>query len=52
MKVVIPAAGKGTRLYNITKCLPKEMLPVGNRLICEYVSDELFFSLYKGYNSN
>ena len=32
MKVVITAAGKGTRLLPMTKELPKEMMPVFSKL--------------------
>ena len=30
-KAVIPAAGMGSRLLPLTKAIPKEMLPVGDR---------------------
>ncbi|MCE5321936.1 NTP transferase domain-containing protein [bacterium] len=39
-KAVIPAAGKGTRLIPLTKAVPKELLPLGNRPILEYIIDE------------
>lgn len=39
-KAVIPAAGLGTRFYPITKCIPKEMLPIKNKPIIHYVIDE------------
>lgn len=35
-KVVIPAAGKGTRLAPLTKHLPKELLPVGGRPMIQH----------------
>lgn len=40
MKVVIPAAGLGTRFLPATKSLPKEMLPVINRPVIQYVVEE------------
>src|ERR1041385_9002086 len=39
-KVVLPAAGLGTRLRPLTLALPKEMLPVGRRLVITHVLDE------------
>lgn len=40
MKVVIPAAGLGTRFLPVTKSLPKEMLPVINRPVIQFVVEE------------
>lgn len=39
-KAVIPAAGFGTRMLPITKSLPKEMLPVGNKPMIQHVLEE------------
>jgi len=39
-KVVIPVAGAGTRLLPVTKCQPKEMLPVGRKPAVQYVVEE------------
>jgi UTP-glucose-1-phosphate uridylyltransferase len=39
-KVVLPAAGRGTRLQPLTHFMPKEMLPVGERVVLQYVLDE------------
>lgn len=41
MKGVILAAGKGTRLYPITRHIPKPLLPMANRLTLEYVFDQM-----------
>ena len=40
MKVVIPAAGRGTRFLPLTKTMPKEMLPIVDRPIIQYVVEE------------
>jgi UTP--glucose-1-phosphate uridylyltransferase len=40
MKVVIPAAGLGTRLLPATKAQPKEMLPVVDKPTIQYVVEE------------
>jgi UTP--glucose-1-phosphate uridylyltransferase len=40
MKVVILAAGLGTRFLPATKSMPKEMLPVVNRPVIQYVVEE------------
>lgn len=40
MKVVIPAAGLGTRFLPVTKNQPKEMLPVLDRPVIQYVVEE------------
>jgi UTP--glucose-1-phosphate uridylyltransferase len=39
-KVVIPAAGLGTRFLPMTKAMPKEMLPVVDKPIIQYVVEE------------
>jgi UTP--glucose-1-phosphate uridylyltransferase len=39
-KVVLPAAGLGLRLRPLTAALPKEMLPVGRRLVIQHVLEE------------
>lgn len=38
---VIPVAGRGTRLLPLTKCQPKEMLPVGRKPTVQHVVEEL-----------
>lgn len=40
MKVIIPAAGLGTRFLPATKAQPKEMLPVLDKPIVQYVIEE------------
>ena len=40
MKAIIPAAGLGTRFLPATKCTPKEMLPVLNKPVIQYVAEE------------
>lgn len=39
-KAVIPVAGFGTRFLPVTKAVPKELLPVGNRPAVQYVVEE------------
>lgn len=39
-KAVIPAAGWGTRFFPITKALPKEMIPVVDKPVIQYVVEE------------
>jgi glucose-1-phosphate thymidylyltransferase len=41
MKGVILAAGKGSRLYPVTRIVPKPILPIANRLTVEYAFDRL-----------
>ena len=43
-KVVIPVAGWGTRSLPATKNIPKEMLPVYNKPIVQYVVEEAMLS--------
>lgn len=38
---VIPTAGKGTRLYPLTKNINKSLLPFGNKTIIEHLLDQL-----------
>lgn len=40
MRVVIPAAGRGTRFLPATRAMPKEMLPVVSKPVIEYVVEE------------
>ncbi len=39
-KAVIPAAGLGTRFLPATKAMPKEMLPLIDRPVIQYVIEE------------
>ena len=39
-KVVIPAAGYGTRFLPMTKASPKEMMPIIDKPIIQYVVEE------------
>ncbi len=41
MKVILPVAGKGTRLLPVTKSVPKPLLRVAGRPVLEYVMDKL-----------
>ena len=41
-QAVIPLAGLGTRMLPLTKALPKELWPLGNKSILEYILDECF----------
>ena len=43
-KAIIPAAGFGTRFLPVTKSIPKEMLPIIDRPVIQYVVDEAVFS--------
>ena len=43
-KAVIPAAGLGTRFLPITKAQPKEMLPVVDKPVIQYVVEETIAS--------
>lgn len=40
-KAVVPAAGRGTRLYPATRSQPKEMLPLGRKPTIQLVLEEL-----------
>lgn len=40
-KAVIPAAGLGKRLLPLTRSLPKEMLPIGQKPVIQHVVDEI-----------
>jgi UTP--glucose-1-phosphate uridylyltransferase len=39
-KAVIPAAGFGVRMLPVTKVLPKEMMPIGNKPLIQYAVEE------------
>ena len=43
-KAIIPAAGLGTRFLPVTKAMPKEMLPIVDRPVIQYVVDEIVAS--------
>ncbi len=40
MKAIIPAAGLGTRFLPATRCMPKELLPVLDKPVIQYVVEE------------
>ena len=46
-KVVIPVAGLGTRMLPATKAIPKEMLPLLNKPIIQYIVDEAIYAGFK-----
>jgi UTP-glucose-1-phosphate uridylyltransferase len=39
-KVVIPVAGFGTRFLPATKAMPKEMLPIIDKPVIQYIVEE------------
>src|SRR5437764_6855997 len=39
-KAILPAAGLGTRLRPLTNVIPKELLPVGGKVVLQYVLEE------------
>ena len=39
-KAIIPAAGLGTRMLPIARCIPKEMLPIVDRPAVSYLVEE------------
>jgi UTP--glucose-1-phosphate uridylyltransferase len=39
-KAIIPAAGLGTRFLPATKALPKEMLPILDKPVIQYIVEE------------
>jgi UTP--glucose-1-phosphate uridylyltransferase len=41
MKAIIPAAGYGTRFLPWTKAMPKEMLPIVDKPVIQYVVEEI-----------
>ncbi len=43
-KVIIPIAGLGTRMLPATKAIPKEMLPVLNKPIIQYIVEEVIYA--------
>ena len=43
-RAVIPAAPLGSRLLPLTKAIPKEMLPVGDKPVIEHTVRELVTS--------
>src|SRR3989337_380870 len=55
-KAIIPAAGYGPRFLPMTKALPKEMLPIIDKPIIQYVVEEAVASgiedivIVTGYN--
>ena len=46
-KVVIPVAGLGTRMLPATKVIPKEMLPILNKPIIQYIVEEVIYAGFK-----
>ena len=46
-KAVVPAAGMGTRFLPATKAIPKEMLPIVDKPIIQYVVEEAVESGFK-----
>ncbi len=40
MNVVIPAAGNGTRLWPVSKKMPKEMIRLGDKVMIDYAIEE------------
>src|SRR5437879_4012718 len=39
-KAILPAGGLGTRLRPLTHVIPKELLPVGGKVVLQYVVEE------------
>ena len=39
-KAIIPAAGYGTRFLPVTKAIPKEMIPIVDKPVLQYIVEE------------
>ena len=46
-KVIVPIAGLGTRMLPATKAIPKEMLPIVNKPIIQYIVEEIIEAGFK-----
>lgn len=46
-KVIIPVAGLGTRMLPATKAIPKEMLPIINKPIIQFIIEEVIYAGFK-----
>ncbi len=46
-KVIFPAAGLGTRFLPVTKCIPKEMLPIVDKPLIQYGVEEALSAGFK-----
>tara|TARA_B100000989_G_scaffold11455_1_gene7808 strand:+ start:5403 stop:6293 length:891 start_codon:yes stop_codon:yes gene_type:complete len=46
-KAIIPVAGLGTRMLPATKAIPKEMLPILNKPIIQYIVEEVIYAGFK-----
>ena len=46
-KIIIPVAGLGTRMLPATKAIPKEMLPIVNKPIIQYIVEEAVYAGFK-----
>ncbi len=46
-KVIVPAAGRGTRLLPATKIVSKELIPIIDRPTVDYAIDEIASSGFK-----
>ncbi len=46
-KIIIPVAGLGTRMLPATKAIPKEMLPILNKPIIQYIVEEAIYAGFK-----
>ena len=46
-KAIIPVAGLGTRMLPATKVIPKEMLPIIEKPIIQYVVEEVIEAGFK-----
>ena len=46
-KAIIPVAGLGTRMLPVTKAVPKEMLPILNKPIIQYIVEEVIYAGFK-----
>jgi len=44
LKAIVPVAGRGTRLYPLTKSQPREMLPIGRKPCVQWIAEELALS--------
>lgn len=44
LKAIVPVAGRGARLFPLTKSQPREMLPIGRKPCVQWIAEELALS--------